>query len=76
MTLRDRQLSERAMVLKEIYVWVIVCQWVLADTMHMHPLSCSLIAPLHEQLALKINALREFSISGYPNCGLKQPELF
>lgn len=49
----------------------VVCCGVLADTMHMHPVNCSLVAPLREQLALKIKALREFSISGYPNCGLR-----
>lgn len=54
----------------------VVCSCLLSDTMRMHPVNYSLIAPLREQLALKIKALREFSISGHPNCGLKEPELF
>lgn len=49
----------------------VVCCGVLADTKHMHPVNCSLIAPLQEQFALKIKTLREFSFSGYPNCDLR-----
>lgn len=54
----------------------VVCCGVLADTMHMHPVNCSLIAPLHEHFALKIKALREFSISAIQTVAWEQPELF
>lgn len=44
--------------------------------MHMHPVNCYLIAPLHEHFALKIKALREFSISAIQTVAWEQPELF
>lgn len=67
MTLRDRQHSERAMVLKQLILGHVVCCGVLADKMHLHLVNYSLIAPLHEHFVLKIKALGEFSISAIQN---------